>query len=369
MIYLIVPIIGLIIVFVAYNRLIKKYVDFFKKLGCQRISYLKFPYIEAYLEKDGFTLKLGISGYRSNFSLFISLPLEFKGFLRLRKAGVLEKLWANPFFKEEGLLFEYDDENWFKQIIHRDNLKEELSKTFIQNNLKTLTLKEGEIKLEWYIRRGPWEVSEESIESAIKDITILKNLVAQLPYSSIGDAKEKRRSFFSIYFPVLITLTLVTIGVLGGFYKYKPLCIFEAAVKGFLILAPFVIAYSLAIMLWYGGRNTKCKSFVRSLFVGFICSIFINLFFLTYVNGKFDHSSPKRYTDHVSKKYRSSKRGYRVELADFSRDKLWCDFNVSKNFYQTVNIGTKVEFWSKEGFLGIEWLYSGLRISEDPSPR
>lgn len=65
------------------------------------------------------------------------------------------------------------------------------------------------------------------------------------------------------------------------------------------------------------------------------------------------------------KKYSGLKRKHRILLEELHKD-LWCDsMKVSKEFYLRVEKGSEVEYVTKRGYLGVKWLYHGLRIIEE----
>ncbi|MCX8042283.1 MAG: hypothetical protein N3A56_07335 [Thermodesulfobacteriaceae bacterium] len=362
---ILLPILGFIVILFFFFKQRKKFEIYYQSLGGKDISTWTFPYTKAYLEKDGIVLKLGTSGYRANFYLYLSIPLRIRGFLLIRKASFLEKFWAEPLFLKEKLLAEYDDENWFKNIINKTEIKESFLQTFNKYQLKGILIKDGELRFEWNIKQGPWEISKETILSSITELSILSNWLDRIPSSSIGYNIEKLRNLLGVKLPIGITLFLFGIGIVGGFYNYQPLCLLEALWIGLKITLPVVLTYIGLISFFIGRKNLFWRLFWKSFMVMGIGSFFISLFFLTLVNGIFDTSLPQKHIDFIEKKYRSIKHGYRIQLKNYHQNKFWCDFSVSKEFYNQVSQGQKVEFWSKKGFLGIEWLYLGLKIVKE----
>ncbi|RMH07923.1 MAG: hypothetical protein D6699_01155 [Aquificota bacterium] len=94
-------------------------------------------------------------------------------------------------------------------------------------------------------------------------------------------------------------------------------------------------------------------------------ALFISASFVPSVNGYFDSSQPIKRVEFVRDKYtllRKGKKRHKIKLTGTR-----CGFSVSKNFYNSVNKGDRVEYYVKRGFLGIEWLYKKLvKVVERP---
>ncbi|MEN3039865.1 MAG: hypothetical protein ABDI07_12105, partial [Candidatus Kryptonium sp.] len=147
--------------------------------------------------------------------------------------------------------------------------------------------------------------------------------------------------------------------------SYSPVCLTEMLFVGFKVLFPFLLLYLILSVLLVGHGTTKQKVLLETLFYCILSCFFLSLFFLTYVNGRLDSSEPVQKLDRIESKYRSYKRGPRITLEELHQDKPLCPgFNVSEEFYERAYKGAKVEYWIKEGFLGVEWLYKGLRLVE-----
>lgn len=341
----------------------KKRVSFYKSLGAKEINMKFLLNPVGKMDLDGIKLDIFTEGVKGGQRLTLRAKTNLTGFLKLYRRNIWNRLFSKETFS--GLGAEYEDEFWFNRVFNYKNFRALVEKLFEEGQVDELRIEKESLSLSWNIRIYP---REEDKEKVLRTLPIMKeflSLISELPDAT--HYREHLRSWISIKLPVVITVGLSIIGIIDGFYRYDPVCLFEILGVGFKLLLPPVCLYALTGMFLAGSFRLGLKVFVYSLTAWLLAIPFISLFFLLYVNGKFDSSSPEVKTDKVVKKYTSIRKGkirYHLILANLHSQKKWCDsLNVSEQFFLRVQVGDTVEYITKRGFLGVEWFYRKLRVS------
>lgn len=358
LVWTLLPVALLLYIFYAVFKAIKDYERYFLTLGAVNIKVLYFPFVSGDLVKGDLKARLWTSGVKGFFKLNLSVPVRTKGFLRLWRPGFCDGVLAHR--TEDGFAIEYEDAQWMKDALKHWVL---IRKLFEETNIHSFMIKNSQLILSWYIKRRPKEVSKENIHDALSILKELSVLLTNMPPSS---DREYLRNWLTVKLPVFFTIYCVVLAVLGKFWLYKPLCtldVFFVSFKGFIL---FLVSYLLFTVSLFGNKTLMGRMLLNTIFVTFVCYFFIALFFLTYINGSLDRSTPKLKRDTIVSKYIGRRWSKRVVLSDLHERKRLCEgFHVSQDFYDRVKPGDLVEYQVKEGFLGIEWMYSGLRSVKD----
>lgn len=348
-----------IFAFVGYFAIKKRreHINYLEGLG--NITLRGF--IPFYTRGDLKERDVNLSIKESKAGRYIKLEKDIKqrAFLKIKRRDLFDRILMQETYK--GLSVEYEDEVWAKRLFSHKDFEGIIEELFYQLGAYSLEIRGSKVSISFRFKKSPFEVQGEKVLRAIQVMKEFINLIDKLPEPT--QYKDNLRSFLTLKLPIAITVLLSLIGITGGFYKYKVLCGIEIFVLGFKLLFPIVLLYVGISTLLVGGKSLAQKFILKTAFVCFICSFFISLFFLTYINGRFDTSEPQRKEDRVRSVYRHVKYGPKLLLEGFHAEKRWCDsFNVSEEFYEMAKPGDRVEYYTKKGFLGVEWLYRGIRL-------
>lgn len=351
----ILPVLGLIVCFYFIRKALINNKKYLIDLGAQNIKFLIPHGIRAELRYKDATAIIYTSGVKGSYRLNISLKTEIYGFLRLWRPDFLDRLIAKK--TKNGYAIECEDFNWASRIISHLNIEDLFKKT----DINCIQIDKRNLVFSWLLKRNIREVKKESSFNAIEELYELSLKINNIPSSSVN--RENLRSFFSIKMPLFITALLTLTGVFGRFWLYKPQCILEIVFLGIKLYAVLFIVYVITIIL-IAGNLTFLPRIMFNTFVVFIISCgFVTLFFLTFLNGALDASEPVLVRDKVSFKYRNIKKGEVIILENLNKRKKYCgELTVSKNFYENVKVGDTIEYEIKKGRLGVEWIYSSLKL-------
>ncbi|MCS7261871.1 MAG: hypothetical protein NZ560_00405 [Aquificaceae bacterium] len=348
---------------VAYSLYehIRQRLDFYRALGAKIVGYHQLinPKAEVYLA--GRRFEIFTSGPKGLHSLKIKTQVEPLGYLSLRKRDFLDRLTFQKDY--EGLSLECEDEEWAYKLLGQGEFKSLMARLFSEAGADFLEIRGREVLAGWYIKGSPRGVGEDRVAEGLEVLKRMSETLKGFPSAQIY--KANLRDWMSFRLPLIVGALGTASGVAGGFYRYKPLCLAEMLLVGLLVLSPFVFLYLTLSLLLAGHGTTKQGLALKTLFFCLVSSFFLSLFFLPYVNGRFDSSEPVQKLDRVASKQRGFRHGPRVVLEDFHRRRWLCEgFTVSEEFYRKVYKGAEVEYWTKRGLLGVEWLYRGLRLAE-----
>ena len=336
--------------------------EFYKSLGAEPKGYRHLIYPMAELNHGNERIILSRGRRYGGFIFIASIDIPFSGLLSLWKGGFLDALFHKR--RYDGLFLEYEDAGWAWNLLRDETFKEEVLKLFESFRISFLEIKGGSIVIGFGIGRGKLEkyLNKQDLIEALNSLVQLKKILEKYPY--YGSSKEKLREWLTWKLPILITLSLILVGVLGGFYEYEPTCYSDLMLTGGKLLSVPVILYVVFTAFLVGGEALYLRVILKTFLVLFVCSFFISLFFVSYINGRFDSSQPEIREDRIKEKYHTLKQGYRVTLEEYHKNK-WCDsFRISEEFYKKANVGDKVDYVVKRGYLGIEWWYKGLRLKK-----
>ncbi len=352
----------LLLLYFSYIRHKKELLEFYSSLGARHVGYkwLFFPLAE--LDVKGKRVKLYTEGGRGSYALKVSLEIETFGYLKLWRGGFLDKLTLRkPYL--DNIFVEYEEKEWAERLLNMEEFKSTIKRLFELPGLTFISIDGRNLTLGWHlggISRFKKVANKEVILEAIRMMVELSPTLNTIAPSK--QYKENLRSWLTLKLPILITVILSTIGIVGGFYRYDPLCTYQILLVGFKILTPINLLYTVLVLLLVGGPTLDQRVFFKTLFVCFVCTPLISLFFLLWVNGRFDRSEPEHRTDTIVKKYHLIRGGYRIALLELHKNR-WCgSFKVSEGFYIKAEVGSKVEYAVKKGFLGVPWLYRKLTL-------
>lgn len=365
--YYILPLSVLLILILLIARGRKEVIYYLNEIGAERLRTYTYPCIKAELHYGNTKAKLWTSGLRGNFKLNIGVPLKFSGFLVLRKSDFFDKLFFQKTIDELAVI--YEDPKWASKILYLKDFRIAINELFNKTNIYSLAIKDKELIISWKsVRWSNIFIEREIINDALQVVIKIINSLTGIPSTIV---KEPIRKWLIYKIPLILSGVLVITGILGKFYYYNPVCQSELIIKGYKLVFPLVLGYiTFVILLTARNRTLLPGTLGSTLLMWVICSLFINLFFISYINGRFDTSTPTLKRDYIKRKYIGYTKwssGPRIVLSEFSREKpWWCDksFRVSKEFYEKAKSGDRVEYATGKGFLGIEWFYSGFRIVE-----
>lgn len=367
-VFSIFPLIVVFIVIWLILRDKKRVFDFFLSIGAKNIKTITYPYIKAELIYEDTILRLWTSGLKGNFKLNIGIPVYTSGYLNFRKYDFFDRLFFQK--RINNLAVIYEDQRWAERLINRFDFINSIQDLFDTTNIHSFSIKNREIVISWLMMNVSHlhKIDKEKIFLAIKKLKDIRDALND--YSSTT-LKIGLRNFLVFGLPISITAFLIIAGIVGKFYVYKPVCRIDLILVGYKIFIPIFLAYIIFALFLLCKNRTLIQNLLGSLlYVGSVCSIFIILFFFPFLNGYFDYSQSLIKKDYIENKYIGYSRwnsGPIIVLSDFYREKpWWCDnsFKVSREFYDSVEIGDEIEYSVKQGFLGIEWFYSDLRIKK-----
>ncbi|MCS6957443.1 MAG: hypothetical protein RMK75_03175 [Aquificaceae bacterium] len=345
----------------AIHEHIRQRLDFYRALGARITGYHQLinPKAEIYLE--GLRFEIFTSGPRGLHSLKVKTQVEPLAYLSLRKRDFLDRLTFQKSY--EGLSLDYEDEKWAHKLLEHGEFKNLIMKLFVEARVDFLEIRNREVLAGWYVKNSLKSMDEDKVTKALE---ILKDVLETLrSFPSAELYKANLRDWMSLKLPLIFGALGTVFGVAGGFYKYKPVCLVEMLLVGFVVLSPLFSLYLALSVFLVGHGTTKQRVVLKTLFYCLISCFFLSLFFLPYVNGRLDSSEPVQKLDRIESKERGFRHGPRVILEEFHKQKPLCEgFTVSEDFYKGAYRGAKVEYWIKKGFLGVEWLYEGLKIVE-----
>ncbi|MDW8294757.1 MAG: hypothetical protein RMK21_05310 [Aquificaceae bacterium] len=350
-----------LILFLALHTFVRERLDFYRSMGAEvkGLSWLIHP--KAEIAVDGLSVELCTSGLRGMQRLKLSLFVGIVGYISLRKKDFLDRLLLHK--THDGLLLEYEEEAWASRILKHSGFSRLKERLFSEAQVDFVELKAQKLTAGWFIKRSPKEVGKEKVTKALSIFRDSPALLEGLPSSS--HYREGLREWLTIRTPLLTTLLLSLLGVLLGFYRYQPICMVELFLAGYKwLFLPFLLYATLVLFMLGSGTMWRGVT-VRLFFFYAVGSPLIALFFLTYINGRFDPSKPELRRDRIESVSVSFKRGPRVRLEEFHHERWWCEgFDVSEDFYKRAYKGAEVEYEKKGGLLGVEWFYRGLRLVE-----
>ncbi len=300
-------------------------------------------------------------GPRGMHSLVVQVSVATLGYIKLRKRDFFDKAFFQR--KYGSLALEYEDEAWVNRLFGLVGFEELVKRLFEEFGISWLEIRGDLLRIGWYIRKEPKEVEKERLLGAVD---VLRDFLSLLKGVAPSESyREDLRNLLTFKLPIALTVLLSIIGIAGGFYQYSPACVLYMLFTGFKLLFPFALFYLIFCLFMVGGATMAQRVLLKTSLVLFTCSFFITLFFLTYINGRFDDSEVRVKKDLVERKYVNIKRGPTLILVEFHRENPWCEgFRVSEEFYYRVQVGSPVEYKTKGGFLGVEWFYSGLVLAE-----
>ncbi|MFN3599611.1 MAG: hypothetical protein ACK4VK_07770 [Aquificaceae bacterium] len=356
---LIVPIFVLVVLLLYKYR--KDRLEYYNSLGARVVGHRYFIEPVARLSYENMDITLLTEGPKGFYSLIIQVPVATLGYMKLRESDFFDKALFQRKYKN--LALECEDEAWVNRLFGLAGFEELVDRLFEGFRISWFEIKGNLLRIGWYIRKGPSEVEKERLFGSLDVLKDLLNLL-----NGVTPAENYRgdlRDWLTFKLPIALTILLIIVGIVGGFYKYQPVCLLNMLFTGFKLLFPFALFYLALCLFMVGGATMGQRVFLKTSLVLFTCSFFITLFFLPYINGRFDNSMVEVKRDLVKRKYVSVKRGPTLILAELHKNNPWCEgFKVSKNFYNRVQVGSLVEYETKRGFLGVEWLYSGLVLVE-----
>lgn len=351
-------IIFLLLILIIYS-LVKFWKDrsaFLELLRARHVGTHELINPKGILNLGSLQIEIFTSSYKGR-RLNLKTKINLTGFLTLRKKDFLDKLTRQPSY--QGLAVEYEDKEWFERLTSHQTFKELLQKLLEEASIDRLEIRKNTLTIGWNIRRSPFEIGTDKVHQALNLLKDTAFVLSTFPNS--WHYKEDLRNLLLFKLPILLTLIAFLVGIAGEFYQYMPLCPLELVFFGYKLFTPFVIVY-LGFLCFYAGGYGLYQRILGSGFLVFlVCILFISLFFLSYINGRFDNSLPQIKRDRVEAKYYRIRGGYRLILSNLNKERKLCDsLKVSKSFYHQVEIGDYIEYETKSGFLGIEWLYKGL---------
>lgn len=336
--------------------------DFFKSLGAHQISVHQVINPKGVLEYQGLQVEVFTGDYKGK-RLTVRIKTNLTSFLTLRKRNFFDKITGQLSYLD--LAVEYEDKVWFDRLTNHKLFRDLLQRLLDEASIDRLELRKNSASISWNIKRTPFEVGTEKVFKALSLLKDMVHILSTLPNSRINC--EERRQLLLYKIPIVLTVSACLVGVAGKFYHYMPLCPLEIIFFGYSSMTPFVLLYIGFILFFAGGYGLRQRILGTGLIVWLLCVLFISLFFLSYINGKLDTSPPQIKKDRVEHKYYSPKRGHKIVLSNLHRERKLCDsLSVSEEFYQRVQIGDYVQYSTKRGFLGVEWLYRKLRITSGP---
>ncbi|MEZ0361641.1 MAG: hypothetical protein ABWK04_07110 [Hydrogenobacter sp.] len=351
-----------IFAFVGYFVIKKRreHINYFEGLGNITLrGFIPFYTRGDLKEKD---VSLSIKESRAGRYIKLEKDIKQRAFLRIKRRDLFDRILMQETYK--GLSVEYEDEAWANRLFSHRDFDGVVEEIFYNLGAYSLEIREGKVSISFSFKKSPFEVEKERVLGATQVIKELINLINKLPEPN--HYKDNLRSLLTLKLPIAITVLLSLIGIVGGFYKYDTLCHIEIFILGSKLLFPIALLYVGISTLLVGGKSLVQRVILKTAFVCFVCSFFISLFFLTYINGKFDTSEPQRKEDRIRSVYWHVKYGPKLLLDGLHSEKKWCDsFNISEDFYERAEPGDKVEYYTKRGFLGVEWLYRGIRLIKD----
>lgn len=350
-----------ILALVVYSlwRFWKERADYLRAIGARPAGTHFFINPKGELFYKNLRVEAYTGGPRGMHSLRLSMKVEGRGFFRIRKRDLFEKLIRPQTYR--GLSVEYEDGAWFGRLSEDKVFQKIADRLFGELGLDFLELKWDNLTAGWYIRRSPREIEKHRLLEALELLSQVYELLRSLPSASFY--RESLREWLTLKMPVFTTVLLCLVGLAGGFYRYDPVCLTEMLLTGYKLMLPITFLYVALALLLVGGPTLSRWVVLKTSLVLLLCTFFLSLFFFTYINGKFDTSEPRIVRDEIEKKYRSPRHGYKVALHGYHGAKSWCEsFTVSEGFYMRAYKGAKVEYITKKGFLGVEWFYEGLRL-------
>ncbi|RME09948.1 MAG: hypothetical protein D6804_05170, partial [Aquificota bacterium] len=348
----------------GYGRHRRELFDFYNSIGAKHTGYrwLIFPVAE--LEADGKKFRLFTEGGRGLYAFKVSLEVQALGYLRLWRGGLLDRILFRRRYME-GIFVEYEDSQWAEKLLGREDFKDMVKKLFDLPGLSSVEIKGKKLILCWHLGgmdRFRKVVSKEAVLEAFKIMADLGKTIDAVPSAEVY--RETLRGWLTLKLPIFATILLSIAGFFLGFYRYDHVCDHEILLAGFKILMPIVILYTASVLFLTGGPTLGQRVILKTFFICLVCIPMISLFFLTWVNGYFDRSEPEFKRDTIARKYHLIRGGHRVVLAELHKSK-WCDsFKVSEGFYMRAQVGDRVEYAVKRGFLGVSWLYRKLSLTE-----
>ncbi|MFN3813175.1 MAG: hypothetical protein ACK4SM_00945 [Aquificaceae bacterium] len=277
--FLIAPLLVLL-AFVFYEY-IRDRLEYYRSLGAEVIGYRYLINPVVRLPYRGMDIILFTEGPRGMHSLVAQLPVDTLGYMRLRKRDILDKILFQKKYKD--LALEYEDEAWVNRLFETAGFEELVHRLFEEFRINWLEIKGNLLRIGWYIKREPGEVGGERLLGALSVAQELLNLLKGVAPSE--NYREDLRNWLTFKLPVALAIFLSVVGILGGFYKYSPTCSLNMLFVGFKLLFPIILFYLIFCLFMVGGATMTQRVLLKSFLVLFSCAFFINLFFLTYVNG------------------------------------------------------------------------------------
>lgn len=175
---------------------------------------------------------------------------------------------------------DYEDDTWAWSILKDKDIKEDILRLFRSFGIASLEIKDRRISIGWHVgnpNRLKKVVDKEKLLEVLDILIRIKSLLERYPY--YGSYGENLRKWLTWRLPILITFLLVLVGILGGFHRYLPLCKHEILLVGWKLLSFPLILYTILSAFLVGGRTLYLQVILKTLFVWFVCSFFISLFF------------------------------------------------------------------------------------------
>ncbi len=347
----------LVIFLFAYHKSFREARNYLLELGAVNFKALFFPYLSAELMWNGLRVKIWVSGLRRNFKLYVSFPSKIEGYLRLWTPDLFDRILGSKL--ENSFAQEFEDSLWVKRVLNKINLKS-IEKFFKDTGIHSFEIRKGELRCSWQIKKKISQIDKANIYNALNQLKEFDSLLIEVPKST---DREGLRCWLSLKVPLLLTALFLFLALIGNFWKYLVLCTLDLLYLGLKIFGFLYLLYLTLIIFFVANRSFFPRIFLNTTLSFMVFYFITSLFFLSFINGKFDTSTPEVKKDIIASKYIHPKRGKEIILKELHGRKRYCEpLKVSDSFYKRAKIGDKVEYETKTGFLGVEWKCSSIRL-------
>lgn len=258
-------------------------------------------------------------------------------------------IWINDSFKS------FDLEDIQKEV--NELLEDQENEIEKQNTVKKIEIAAKIVKAFNILSMitGLWLL----IYPKMYDVAIIINLI--LPFAAYGIVylfkgivffDESRNTIRPSIYPTLI-IPAIALALRAYLDIYV---VFQTRL--WLIFIGISICLSVIIML----RSKEYKK-IKSSVIFFTIILTVYLYGAAmHVNYMFDNSTPVIYRTHVTDKRinEGNQNRYYIKLAPWEYKKEVYELSTSKNFYEAVIIGERINIYLKKGRLGIKWYSIGL---------
>jgi hypothetical protein len=218
----------------------------------------------------------------------------------------------------------------------------------------------------------------EDFKRAVDSLLEFRDYLVSLVHEGISEEQERVRWKVAVAYAMPVIFSLACI--IGGLYiniknraDYPPFDNMDFFIRSIIIFLPFGAGYLVIAFKLLKGFSNVSKRFTICLTVTLIwmlCSFVL----IMNLNGALDNSEPKRLLYRAVYKKKGKGQSYLVFLQELSQDPKYgyhkgkipgMDMTVSRNIsvkYQDFKAikenQTLIEVFIKDGFFGINWLYS-----------